>query len=185
MENSTTSMSKPISPKSRTVDNSDDEESSWTFYFEDFLCHNNNDEKSSFSSGYENPSLVSDAASAAAAKKFLDKDDQVIGAFSWDRISDKNLSFKKRKTKGGLVNDALEDTASSPVNSPKVCCLNQLDMNQKLKQNTDISEEKGNTSGQTDERSELAIVGRDSDYTELKKRGLRLVPLSMLSNYLG
>ncbi|KAL7186480.1 hypothetical protein ACSBR2_028266 [Camellia fascicularis] len=164
MENSTTSMSKPISPKSRTVDNSDDEESSWTFYFEDFLCHNNNDEKSSFSSGYENPSLVSDAASAAAAKKFLDKDDQVIGAFSWDRISDKNLSFKKRKTKGGLVNDALEDTASSPVNSPK---------------------EKGNTSGQTDERSELGIVGRDSDYTDLKKRGLCLVPLSMLSNYLG
>ncbi|CAL5402820.1 unnamed protein product [Camellia sinensis] len=164
MENSTTSMSKPISPKSRTVDNSDDEESSWTFYFEDFLCHNNNDEKSSFSSGHENPSLVSDAASAAAAKKFLDKDDQVIGEFSCDRISDKNLSFKKRKTKGGLVNDALEDTASSPVNSPK---------------------EKGNTSGQTDGRSELGIVGRDSDYTELKKRGLCLVPLSMLSNYLG
>ncbi|XP_057506385.1 vascular-related unknown protein 4-like isoform X3 [Actinidia eriantha] len=161
MENSKTSVSKP-NPSKPTANSDDHEESSWTFYFEDFLCE---DEQSCFPSGYESPSLVSDAASMVA-KKLMDDDDEVaVVSLAKTR---NNLSFKKRKTKGALVDvdHALEDTASSPVNSPK---------------------EKGNTSGQTFERSssELGMVGRDSDYTELKKRGLCLVPVSMLANYLG
>ncbi|XP_057506384.1 vascular-related unknown protein 4-like isoform X2 [Actinidia eriantha] len=182
MENSKTSVSKP-NPSKPTANSDDHEESSWTFYFEDFLCE---DEQSCFPSGYESPSLVSDAASMVA-KKLMDDDDEVaVVSLAKTR---NNLSFKKRKTKGALVDvdHALEDTASSPVNSPKVCYLNQLAMNRKEKDNMDISEEKGNTSGQTFERSssELGMVGRDSDYTELKKRGLCLVPVSMLANYLG
>ncbi|KAA8523714.1 hypothetical protein F0562_010137 [Nyssa sinensis] len=173
MEKSMTSMSKALSSKARTADSQ--EESSWTFYFEDFLCDNNED--NSFSSGYESHSLVSDAASSAAAKKFAE-------GFSLDK-SCKKLSFKKRKTKGVLVDDALEDTASSPVNSPKVCYLNQVEKNRKEKADIDISEEKDGTPGQTGERSELGGIGRDGDHSELKKKGLCLVPVSMFSNYLA
>ncbi|KAH7860052.1 hypothetical protein Vadar_008610 [Vaccinium darrowii] len=116
MENSKTSMSKSNPPTTKEEELGD-EESSWTSYFEDFLC-NNNEHNSSFSSGYESPSLVSDAASSCSvAKKFVEK------------TSKKSLSFKKRKTTkvGALVDidhdhhdHALEDTASSPVNSSKV-----------------------------------------------------------------
>ncbi|KAK4576254.1 hypothetical protein RGQ29_026989 [Quercus rubra] len=113
--------------------------------------------------GLESPSLVSDAASLAGK-------------------SSKRLSFKKRKAKGVLVDDALEDTASSPVNSPKVCNLAEMDMNAIRNNNTGISQEKS-VSGQIDERS--GPSGRDSDCTELKNRGLCLVPLSMLVNYFG
>ncbi|XP_052208208.1 vascular-related unknown protein 1-like [Diospyros lotus] len=170
------SMSKAVSPESVRIGNSD-EESSWTFYFEDFLCNNDEQSYNSLSSGH---SLVSDAASSsAAAKKFLDN-------YQLEK-SGRNLSFKKRKTKGPFVDDALEDTASSPVNSPKVCHLNQLGMPPKEKGSMDILEEvKGiHASGQTNEFNELGTVGRDGDSSELKKRGLCLVPLSMLSKYLG
>ena len=54
------------------------------------------------------------------AKKLMDDDDEVA-VISLAKTRN-NLSFKKRKTKGALVDlgHALEDTASSPVNSPKV-----------------------------------------------------------------
>ncbi|KAF2314223.1 hypothetical protein GH714_024251 [Hevea brasiliensis] len=59
------------------------------------------------------------------------------------RFSYSRLSFKKRKTKGPLIaDDALEDTASSPVNSPKVydlMMMNQLNKSTKQRQNMDIS----------------------------------------------
>ena len=49
-----------------------------------------------------------------------------------------------------------------------------------------LQEVKGiHASGQTNEFNELGTVGRDGDSSELKKRGLCLVPLSMLSKYLG
>jgi hypothetical protein len=107
MENSTNSMSKALSSNERSP-----EESGWTVYFEDFLVNNNNNEEehSYCSSRFKSSSLVSDAASLAGKK-------------SLDKISSKRLSFKKRKTIGALVDDALEDTASSPVSSPKVRIL--------------------------------------------------------------
>lgn len=75
------------------------EESGWTKYFEDFS--NNNQEQSSFCS-----SLVSDASSGAA----------------W-RVSHNSSvprKLKKTRTKKICGDHDLEDTASSPVNSPKV-----------------------------------------------------------------
>ncbi|XP_062170233.1 vascular-related unknown protein 4-like [Alnus glutinosa] len=166
MENSTNSMSKALSSNERSP-----EESGWTVYFEDFLVNNNNNEEehSYCSSRFKSSSLVSDAASFAGKK-------------SLDKISSKRLSFKKRKTIGALVDDALEDTASSPVSSPKVCNLNIAKRNY----NTEICQEKGSASGQIEGRStEMGFIGRDSDCTELKKRGLCLVPFSMLMNYFG
>lgn len=92
------------------------EESSWTFYIEGFICDNNkdkdDDDHSFCSSQPESPSLVSDAASSAV-KKLADWKENI-------GLSKQN-SFKKKKTKAAIhVDYDLEDTASSPVNSPKV-----------------------------------------------------------------
>ncbi|KAL0000907.1 hypothetical protein SO802_014688 [Lithocarpus litseifolius] len=174
MENSMNSMSKALTSKERTSEPA--EESGWTMYFEDLLANNNNEYNYS-SSGLESPSLVSDAASLAGkGYESIERD----WGLAMVKSSSKRLSFKKRKAKGALVDEALEDTASSPVNSPKVCNLDEMDMNAIRNNNTGISQEKTSVSGQIDERS-----GRDSDCTELKKRGLCLVPLSMLVNYFG
>ncbi|KAK6269750.1 hypothetical protein POUND7_006855 [Theobroma cacao] len=181
MESSMNSMSR--SPVSVCEADESPEESSWTMYFEDF-SNNNNDmdvENSSFSSdiNYQSSSLVSDAACSAAGR-------HVFGAPLGKSCN--RLSFKKRKgNKGGLVDDDLEDTASSPANSPKVCNLiNHFDKNLKQKDVMDKSQEKGSASGQIDERNdELGLIGREDDGTELKKMGLCLVPLSMVVHYLG
>ncbi|XP_059444629.1 vascular-related unknown protein 1-like [Corylus avellana] len=175
MENSINSMSKALSSNERT--SGSPEESGWTVYFEDFLVNNNNEEHMMSrycSSRFETSnSLVSDAASLIGKKSMVK--------------SSKRLSFKKRKTIGALVDDSLEDTASSPVSSPKVCNeLNEMNMKiAKRSDNTEISQEKGSASGQIEERSEVGFIGRDSDCTELKKSGLCLVPFSMLINYFG
>ncbi|XVE50568.1 hypothetical protein DITRI_Ditri01bG0173100 [Diplodiscus trichospermus] len=167
-------------------DDQSPEESSWTMYFEDFSKNNNtdmNENSCCFSDiNYQTSSLVSDAACSAAGR-------HGVGGSS-DKSCNR-LSFKKRKNKGagGLVDDDLEDTASSPANSPKVCNLvNHFDKNlQKQKHALDISQEKGSASRQTDETNddELGFIGRENDDNELKKRGLCLVPLSMAVHYLG
>ncbi|KAF8391503.1 hypothetical protein HHK36_023808 [Tetracentron sinense] len=188
MENYLNSTSKDHSSKGTT---GSPKESGWTDYFEDFLS--NNKEYSSCSSGFGS-SLVSDAASCAAWK-FSDKDhvaghSSVVGS----EKSCKKLSFKKSRTRRVLDDDALEDTASSPINSPKVSDFKQLDINPRKKDdNIDTSQGKGNISGhyselQTDEINEMGFIGRDNDcteVTELNKRGLCLVPLSMVVNYFG
>ncbi|GMN51510.1 hypothetical protein TIFTF001_020663 [Ficus carica] len=200
MENSTNISMRKLGPNnsSKTISTRTDfqtpEESSWTTYFEDFLLQNHNEYSTSslmISSGFES-SLISDAGSSANAKRFTDNEE--IEKLSINR-SCKRLSFKKRKTKEvNLLDDALEDTASSPVNSPKVFSLSQQGV--KPKENNDVMknmfEDKllGSTSGQIDERSReeqsgYNINGKGGDCTELKKRGLCLVPLSMLVNYLG
>ncbi|KAI4322807.1 hypothetical protein L6164_022466 [Bauhinia variegata] len=156
------------------------EESGWTTYLEDLF--NNSNKGCSISSGVANSSMLSDAASSAA-KKLYDREqgDEFPPVHKNIRTS----SFKKRKkTKAAaLFDDALEDTASSPVNSPKVFQQNQLEK-PNLKKEVEFSQENGSTSGQY-EREELGSNGRDSDCTELKKRGLCLVPLSMVVKYLG
>ncbi|KAM7504144.1 hypothetical protein LguiB_003048 [Lonicera macranthoides] len=180
MENSMSKNLCSADSKGKIVENSP-EESSWTFYFEDFLCdnYNDNDDVDYDQQTNCNNSMVSDAESSAV-KKVGDN------GFCWD-TNCKKLSFKKRKTKGAIVvDDALEDTASSPVNSPKVGYFNQPDTNRKEKEIMDISQEKGDICGvlPADERShKFGIDGGDGDHTELKKRGLCLVPLSTLANY--
>ncbi|PON61434.1 CTD small phosphatase-like protein [Parasponia andersonii] len=182
------------------------EESSWTMYLEDFWLQNNSDhhQQSSvlISSSACESSLISDAGSSVSNKKLTDKTLEDVNA----RLNIMNsrrcsrLSFKKRKTKEANLglDDSLEDTASSPVNSPKVFNLSLLDhvksKEKGIDQRNNMSEEiNGSTSGQIEhERSvcddqQLDRIGSiESDrYTELKKRGLCLVPLSMLVNYLG
>jgi hypothetical protein len=117
---SMSSISK--APSNNMLSFESSEESSWTKYFEDFFNndHNNNiddynDQKCSLNSfsAFDDGSysLVSDAAE----KKIVDQSAQ--GGMEYI----KRLSFKKRKKIiTSLVDDDLEDTASSPINSPKV-----------------------------------------------------------------
>lgn len=107
------SQSEALSSHQRTSESA--EESGWTMYFDDFSLGNNN-EHSRCSPGFESSSLVSDAASLAGKTS----NSSHRGGNSSMVKSSKRLGFKKRKAAAALVDDALEDTASSPVNSPEV-----------------------------------------------------------------
>ncbi|KAL0001723.1 hypothetical protein SO802_015504 [Lithocarpus litseifolius] len=139
------------------------EESGWTKYFEDF----SNYREDSFSSCLDNSSLVSDADSCALWKK-----------------SHKNLKLpKKTRTKIISVDDSLEDTASSPVNSPKVSDLSPVTIHPRKGKEHTLEHY---PELQADERSEVNYSGKNiNDCTDLRNRGLCLVPLSKLVNYFG
>ncbi|XP_043689814.1 vascular-related unknown protein 4-like isoform X2 [Telopea speciosissima] len=147
------------------------EESGWTEYFEDFM--NENRDNTCCSDDFRTSSLVSDAASCAAWK------------FSDHKQNCKKLKIKKKRSRKILNDeDDLEDTASSPCNSPTVSELSQLHMNRR-KRDDNLDTSQGKESKQIDERNELGFIGTENYCTELKKRGLCLVPISMLTNYLG
>ncbi|XP_010930685.1 vascular-related unknown protein 1 [Elaeis guineensis] len=158
------------------------EESGWTMYFEDFLASERKEEDGcSFS--IAGGSSISDAASCVAWKP---------SAGAETTKSCKKLSFKKRKAKGVLDDDSLEDTASSPVNSPKVSDLNRSDVqpNKKDDDHKGIPQEEGVGCGndlelKRDVVNELGFIEGTNECTELKKRGLCLLPWSMLVNYFG
>ncbi|KAM5585721.1 vascular-related unknown protein 4-like [Rosa sericea] len=186
MEDSLNSMMEKARSSSESP-----EESSWTMYLEDFLTnshhHDDQQHSSSFSSGYENHSIVSDAASSISKNLSNICNEEVLG---FSNRSSPSCIIKRKAKKALLHDDALEDTATSPVNSPKVCNLyHSADMKQNLQNdNRDIiSKEKGSTSGNVDGTSptELDFNRRESDCTELKKKGLCLVPFSMVANYFG
>ncbi|KAF5728383.1 hypothetical protein HS088_TW21G00530 [Tripterygium wilfordii] len=189
MENSMNSAREGISYGERTSDHeSQDLESGWTMYFEDFFNNNNSNNDQEIEDldycTHESSSLVSDAASSIT-KRFTSNDQQdVVGIPIMEQRSyNRSLSFKKRKTKGGLVDDALEDTASSPVSSLKVySMMNKLENPKEKHSLKNCIQEKGSTTSRN-----INVHGRDSEVscTELKKRGLCLVPLSMVLNHLG
>ncbi|KAJ0924168.1 hypothetical protein HanPSC8_Chr05g0225141 [Helianthus annuus] len=141
------------------------EESSWTFYFEEFLWQN--DHKVIMSCDETLNSLVPDATSSSIVKN---------AANCFQDGHNKNLRLKKRKNKETLIDDSLEDTASSPLSCPKVTYFDQVKIDKT--KTLHISEEKvGTCEGQNKRRV--------SSNMELKKRGLCLAPLSSLANYLS
>ncbi|KAK7324788.1 hypothetical protein VNO77_28632 [Canavalia gladiata] len=175
------SMAKPVS-----------EESGWTSYFEDF---SKGMEQQSHCSSLGGSSLISDAASSAAWK--LSHHNHFVSCSSVKVRDPSNLSkklcFRKTRTKQISEDDPLEDTASSPVNSPKVGDLNRTGMiSRKIDDQLDGSSSKGKgfksenyPKLQTDE-CEVNFNGNNIECTtNLKKRGLCLVPLSMLLDYSG
>ncbi|KAM1256440.1 hypothetical protein PS2_030351 [Malus domestica] len=184
-------MGRGNSSDTRTTTQESPEESSWTMYLQDFMITNSqdddddDDDRSSFSSyGYENCSIISDAASSVTRKFTINGEVLGFGVVGGYNRSDVMI---KRKPKEAFLDDALEDTASSPVNSPKVCNLSQSTVEPTIQKDyKDIpNAEKGSASGRVDERNESGFIGRESDCTELKKRGLCLVPFSMVANYFG
>ena len=115
------SISKAPCPKNMTSESP--EESGWTTYFDDFFNNQNIDgHNCSIMSNFSgvdssSSSLVSDAASLAAAKLV---DGTQAEELSMTKEVNRSSFKKRKKIKTTFVDDALEDTASSPVNSPKV-----------------------------------------------------------------
>lgn len=93
-------MNSSINKNTDIVAEDASEESGWTSYLEDFSCSNG--------SFVSSPSLVSDAA--------------WNGSDSIRRLNFKNLKRSSNHRKFSYDDD-LEDTASSPVNSPKVMII--------------------------------------------------------------
>ncbi|CAL9129544.1 unnamed protein product, partial [Musa textilis] len=93
------------------VGSASSEESGWTIYFEDFMATAAEKAGGVFSSGaVGESSVVSDAASSVVWKL----------SASFEVTEDyRELSLKKAKGKRLVDDDSLEDTASSPVSSPK------------------------------------------------------------------
>ncbi|GLU23580.1 hypothetical protein SLE2022_395730 [Rubroshorea leprosula] len=195
MENSMNSISKPFACDGSSHSA---EESGWTMYFDDFFANNINchvdeggrhGEHSCLSSyiNCDSSSMLSDAASSVAAGKFAvaSGNENLIGENPRLGKTCKRLAFRKRKTKGAFVDDDLEDTASSPANSPKVFDQPK-NFNKDAKQNNtmNISHDKASSSGHTEERNKVDYNERDND-DEIKKKGLCQFPLSMIVNYLG
>ncbi|KAF3443711.1 hypothetical protein FNV43_RR13401 [Rhamnella rubrinervis] len=193
---------KPVADSKATSE----EESGWTAYFQDLSEHHHqeqHEEQSLVSSCFAaTSSMVSDAASHAAWRNSRGGRQNHVGA-TGEFGSPKTpirLSFKKTRTKQiSAHDDSLEDTASSPVNSPKIGDLRQIDhMNPRrntFDQHNDISTGKGGISENSEvhcdheeERSNnmgLKNNGKKETCIDLKRRGLCLVPMSMLVNYLG
>lgn len=108
-------------PSSKNMTSESPEESGWTTYFEDFFNNRNIEDQEctmSFTGvDHSSSSLVSDAASLPAKKL---ADNGQAGEFPMNKSGNKSSFKKRKKIKTALVDDTLEDTASSPVNSPKV-----------------------------------------------------------------
>ncbi|XVE85640.1 hypothetical protein DITRI_Ditri17bG0106800 [Diplodiscus trichospermus] len=192
--NSSVQKSAASRGTTRTSKNKD-EESGWTAYFEDFS--NKDHQQNSYCSGYScSSSLVSDAATTGAAWKISHNNHHVFACSSTSVTPQKipnKLRFKKTRTKEICEDDSLEDTASSPLNSPKVSDLKPNDMNPRNKGEDQTHSSLGNEAASENHDSEIQIEEESkmdfdhgkNDCTELKKRGMCLVPLSMLVNYLG
>ncbi|KAI3736282.1 hypothetical protein L6452_15821 [Arctium lappa] len=188
------------------------EESGWTSYFEDFMAaqqkdhHQNNSfadhdhDHYHYHHGHDNQQhghlddqpVLSDAVSHV---KWNNIDQSMSGAAP--KFSKKLNLFKKtsRRTREILYDDSLEDTASSPVNSPKVGSQ-EMEFNQ-IKVDDIIENSLGKGGGfdghlhlqkREDQSSEMVFDHQqeinNNGNTDLRKRGLCLVPLSMFVNYI-
>ncbi|CAO2833510.1 unnamed protein product [Amaranthus hypochondriacus] len=156
---------------SQSADSS--EESSWTFYFEDFLTCKNDKQFPNLSSydhhhhDQASSSMVSDAAKPGN-----------------NNMVCKNKNFISRNNKKSFFDEELEDTATSPGHSPKV--INDLNKYMKSKDQLDylgtqnVYQEKGECSMNVGGGNEMGFLE-----TQLRRKGLCLVPVSMLLNHLS
>ncbi|KAL3615269.1 hypothetical protein CASFOL_040930 [Castilleja foliolosa] len=143
------------------------EESGWTAILEDF----------SNGSFISSPSLVSDAAWYGP--------DNNIGHV-------KRLSFKNLKRTNNNNNHLkysrddvdLEDTASSPVNSPKISTLKQMEVNYpRMDDVAAAGNFLGNRGGSTSFSDIIEIEEKNGKNVDLLKRGLCVVPMSAFIDY--
>ncbi|XP_009620975.1 vascular-related unknown protein 1-like [Nicotiana tomentosiformis] len=172
------------------------EESGWTTYLEDFSMKQRENNSSCNSDSFGSPSLLSDAASHAAWKINCNTNNtnQIPNACSPPPMGGspflKRLNLKNKRNKK-ISDPDLEDTASSPVNSPKVSSFKQMDTNYRT-ENSSIGYFQGNEGGsgqiqemQTVEINSTSFDEKNNGYIELKKKGLCLVPWSMIVNHHG
>ncbi|KAG7578186.1 hypothetical protein ISN45_Aa03g023950 [Arabidopsis thaliana x Arabidopsis arenosa] len=174
------------------------EESGWTTYLDDYsnqyrtTHHEENDhqDKSSCSLLGASTSLVSDAATHALSGK------------SFPVNFPAKLKFGRGRTKRIFEDDSLEDTASSPVNSPKVSQFEHIQTPpRKIEDYVSSSFVMGNIRGMGDHQIQIQegdeqkmalmrnlIEGNNNNNNknmDLRSRGLCVVPISMLANFNG
>ncbi|ESQ47693.1 hypothetical protein EUTSA_v10021505mg [Eutrema salsugineum] len=173
------------------------EESGWTTYLEDFSNQNrthyekgDHQDKSSCSLLGGSPSLISDAATDAFSGR------------SFPVKFPAKLKFGKARTKKICEDDSLEDTASSPVNSPKVSQVEHVQTPpRKIEDYVSSSFVMGNMRSMGDnqiqfqEGDEQKMMmmrnlrerknNNNSNNMDLRSRGLCVVPISMLANFNG
>ncbi|KAF8075400.1 hypothetical protein N665_1097s0009 [Sinapis alba] len=144
------------------------QESSWTMYFEDFF----ESSSSIVDVGEFSSSSVSDAMSFVATKKTLHlESSNSSNKFNTKRTRNREIPF-------GRHHD-LEDTASSPSRSPNVySMMNSLDDNTRHGGGV-VGENTNNVKG------ESAVQNQGGLSVDLKQKGLCLVPMSMVTNFLG
>ncbi|KAG2317448.1 hypothetical protein Bca4012_068339 [Brassica carinata] len=169
------------------------EESGWTTYLDDFSNQyrthqedSDHQDKSSCSLLGISPSLVSDAATDAFSGQGFPVNFPV------------KLKFGKARTKKICEDDSLEDTASSPVNSPKVSqvehiqtpprknedyvCSSFVMRTRRGMADNQIQIQEGDEQNMTMMRSPREGNNNNID---LRSKGLCVVPISMLANFQG
>uniref|UniRef100_A0A0A9BHP5 Uncharacterized protein n=1 Tax=Arundo donax TaxID=35708 RepID=A0A0A9BHP5_ARUDO len=172
-------------------------ESSWTDYFVDFMLCEEEEKKQEalyFATEgdgddctheeEEEDSMISDAASRAPAALLPGKYKEL-------------KKLKKKAFKALDHDDSLADTASSPVNSPKVSVMSQLELSPKRRCNIrDLTKEVGigddhGREGMDCTDAAIGVIFVDQSRmsitpcAELKDKGVCLFPLSMLLHYHG
>ncbi|RZC65604.1 hypothetical protein C5167_009286 [Papaver somniferum] len=156
------------------------EESGWTFYLDDdeFFPRNSieNRVQPSSSSCYDDtPSMISDADSLAPWKFMDSTTSKKLGLL--------NPKKNKKKINSGTNDPDMEDTASSPVNSPKRRKGSMSGDHQHFSA-LQLHEDRNNRMDFVEMRSSPNNNSNPRQFTDLKEKGLCVVPLSMFVNYL-
>ncbi|CAN8301883.1 unnamed protein product [Cochlearia groenlandica] len=146
------------------------EESTWTMYFEDFFEAGSSNivDAGDFTSS----SAVSDAMSFAATTKKTVHVSEQEGFNKYD-----NKRTRNREIPFGRHYD-LEDTASSPSRSPNVYSMMNLLDNNTRSGGSVVGEDTNDVEGGSAKQNKSGIS------IDLKKKGLCLVPMSMVTNFL-
>ncbi|EOA39224.1 hypothetical protein CARUB_v10012201mg [Capsella rubella] len=170
----------------RTIHEEDQEESSWIVYFED-IDHDDEmvETEQDMSHYYDNDSsMISDAASPVRTNNVVRRKATNINTNPKKRRIIHQHKDEEEEHKGEIEEEDEEDTASSPSNKTKVrYILDGAEDTEKAMDNV-TSEEKGYIT-LTETGSKINEVMNEEFSAELKKRGLCVVPLSMLSNFIA
>ncbi|KAK9068362.1 hypothetical protein SSX86_012475 [Deinandra increscens subsp. villosa] len=183
------------------------EESGWTAYFEDFMVAQQQDQQNHTNSfPHHHDHYNQDHHNHHHQQLDGPELSDVASHVDWNSIANtrsggatlkfpKKLNFFKktsRRTREILFDDSLEDTASSPVNSPKVGSPHMGFDHIKFDDTLENSlQDKGGFHGGLQPQKLDDQISRPTRFeennngdTDLRKRGLCLVPLSMLVNYI-
>ncbi|KAL7142277.1 hypothetical protein ABFS83_08G113200 [Erythranthe nasuta] len=189
--------------KNNISSSSEEAESGWTDYLDDFPYSksiNNGGSGGSSINSFGTPSLISDAAWNGSDDNNNNNNNNNISS-PLRILNFKNLKRNKYR-KYSYAEDDYEDTASSPVNSPKVSSMKQMEVNYRRLDDLAtanflgkqggasnfsevVTEEKnGNNNKNIANESKNNI---DHQFVDLRTRGLCLMPISALMNmnYLG
>ncbi|CAA0837106.1 Unknown protein [Striga hermonthica] len=153
-----------------------EEESGWTAYLDGFSSSSNCNVDGSFMSS---PSLVSDAAWYGS--------DNHMTHIKRLKIF-KNPKRGKNNRRKFSCDDDLTDTASSPVNSPKVSNLRQMEMINQYQRVGDDHLAKGNFQDKQ-VGSNIALMTKimekngEHNVVDLRQKGLCVVPMSAFIDY--